>query len=296
MKSSPVMGRLLVSCAGVLVLASGCIRTAPQQPAHSRASLVVEETAATPGSKVTCGDSVCDRQWMAHLLAESRGFGRAATNAVAAPRRCDGRGTGVAGSHAADHHRGHGLRLPGHDHSALHAADSGRRCLPGTIRVGGELRWLACHDICVPQSAHLEAPIRIGSAASIDEAGAAAAPGGCRAFARGRCPPATGLRRQSLPDGFRLTLVTGLATSEPITRAEFFPGEEAQIDNGAPQKWTNHGGKVSLTLKKSEYLQQEPKHLKGILVLNGRDAYLVDAPVHRPVTQRPATQEGNRQR
>ena len=39
----------------------------------------------------------------------------------------------------------------------------------GTITVGGDLRWLVCHDICVPQSTHLEAPIRIASAPSIND-------------------------------------------------------------------------------------------------------------------------------
>jgi thiol:disulfide interchange protein DsbD len=158
-----------------------------------------------------------------------------------------------------------------------------------TISVGGELRWLVCRDICVPRSAHLEAPIRIGSAASVDEparqlleAAAARLPT--------PLPSAYRAEAESLLQRFRLTLV---ATNEPVTQAEFFPAEEAQIDNGAPQEWIDHGGKASLTLKKSEYLQQEPKHLKGILVLNGRHAYLVDAPVHGPAMQRPATQEGN---
>lgn len=165
----------------------------------------------------------------------------------------------------------------------------------GTIRVGGELRWLVCHDICLPQSAHLEAAIRMASAASVDEPASQLLQSAAQRLPRplpARCRPEAAESRES----FRLTLATGPATSEPIARAEFFPEEEAQIDNGAPQELTNHGGTMSLTLKKSEYLQQDPKHLKGILVLNGSDAYLLDAPVHGPAAQRPATQEGNRQR
>jgi len=173
--------------------------------------------------------------------------------------------------------------------------------LPGTITVGGELRWLVCHDICIPQSAHLEAPMRIASEVSFNDtarhllrSAAARLP---RPLPDGYRPEAA-----SLPDSFRVTLVP----SETITRAEFFPSDEAQIDNGAPQELTNDAGKVSLTLKKSEYLRQEPEHLRGVIVLNGREAYLVDAPVHSAAFQRPgtqrsstqtlATQEGNRQK
>jgi DsbC/DsbD-like thiol-disulfide interchange protein len=294
------MGRLLVSCAGVLMLASGCTRTAPQQPAHSRASLVVEETAATPGSKVNVGiQFVTDSGW--HIYWRNPGDSgeppriqwqlpsgvTAGELEWPVPMRL----TTTAGTDFG--YQGTTVLL-----SALQMPDT----LPsGTVTVGGELRWLACHDICVPQSAHLEAPIRIGSAVSIDESARQLLDA---AAARLPAPLPSGYRAEaeSLPDGFRLTLVTKLATGEPVTQAEFFPAEEAQIDDGAPQQWTNHGVHASLTLKKSDYLQQDPKHLKGILVLNGRDAYLVDAPVRGLARRRsgnarasvhPAAKEGN---
>jgi thiol:disulfide interchange protein DsbD len=167
--------------------------------------------------------------------------------------------------------------------------------LSGTISVGGELRWLVCRDICVPQSAHLEVPVRIASAAGIDEPSRQLLESAAERLPT-PLPASCRIEAASLPDRFRLTLVTGPMTSGPITRVEFFPAEEAEIDNGAAQEWTNHAGKVSLTLKKSEYLRQEPEHLRGVLALNGREAYLVDAPVHNSTIQRPAIQEGNHQR
>jgi DsbC/DsbD-like thiol-disulfide interchange protein len=166
----------------------------------------------------------------------------------------------------------------------------------GTITVGGDLHWLVCHDICIPQSAHLEAPILIDGAASIDDSAQQLLQSAAERLPRPM--PASSLPEvASLPDSFRVTLVP----SETITRAEFFPSEEAQIDNGAPQELTYDAGKVSLTLKKSEYLRQEPQHLRGTLVLNGRDAYLFDALVQGPATRRlaiqaAAAQEGNRQK
>jgi hypothetical protein len=78
-----------------------------------------------------------------------------------------------------------------------------------------------------------------------------------------------------LPESFRLTLVSG----EAIRRAEFFPAEQAQIDNAAQPELERLDGSVNLTVKKSEYLRQQPQHLKGVIILNGSDAYQIDAPV-----------------
>lgn len=288
------MGRLLASCAGLLLLASGCVRSTPQQPLHSKASLVVEQPAAVPGSEVDVGiQIVTERGW--HIYWRNPGDSGepprmqwqlpAGVTAGELEWPVPMRLTTTAGTDFG--YQGtivllSTLRLPA-------------TLPPGTIRVGGELRWLACHDICVPQSGQLEAPIRIGSAASIDEAARQLLQAAAGRLAR-PLPARYRAEAASLPDGFRLTLVTGRVTNAPITRAEFFPGEEAQIDNGAPQEWTDQGGKVSMTLKKSEYLQQEPKHLKGILVLNEGDAYLVDAPVRSSVHRPPLTEEGNPQR
>jgi thiol:disulfide interchange protein DsbD len=157
---------------------------------------------------------------------------------------------------------------------------------PGTITVGGDLRWLVCHDICLPQNTHLAAPLRISSATRIYDSAHQSLQSAAQ---RLPIPLPASYRPEaaSSRDGFQLTL----ASREPITQAEFFPNEEAQIDNGAPQGLVSHAGGVSLTLRKSEYLRQEPERLKGVLVLNGRDAYFLDAPIHSL-----ATHEGSRQK
>ena len=80
----------------------------------------------------------------------------------------------------------------------------------------------------------------------------------------------------ALPESFRLTMVTG----EPVMKAQFFPANPEQVDNGAPQKLSSRNGKLSLTLKKSEYLKQEPLHLTGVIVLNHSSAFEIDAPVN----------------
>jgi DsbC/DsbD-like thiol-disulfide interchange protein len=289
------MGRLVAICACLLVLLLGCVRSAPPQAVHSKASMVIEQWAVAPGSTVNAGiEIVTDRGW--HIYWRNPGDSgepprmqwqlpsgiTAGELEWPTPRRM----TTSAGTDFG--YQGTTVLL-----STLQVPTT----LPsGTITVGGDLRWLVCHDICIPQSAHLEAPIQIAGTDSIDDS--------ARRLLRSaaeRLPATLPASSQpevaNLPDSFRVTLVP----SETITRAEFFPSEESQIDNGAAQELTYDAGKVSLTLKKSEYLRQEPQHLRGVLVLNGGDAYLFDAPVQGPATQRlaiqtAATREGNRQK
>lgn len=274
------MNRLLASCACLLVLASGCARSAPKQTAHSKASLVVEQSAATPGSKVIVGiQIVTDSGW--HIYWRNPGDSGeppriqwqlpAGVTAAALEWPTPVRLTTTAGTDYG--YQGTTVLL-----SSLEIPATAK---PGTITVGGDLAWLACHDTCVPQSTHLEAPVHIASVMSIDnsahrllQSGAARLPSPLPARYR---PETT-----NSPDSFRLTL----AASEPITQAEFFPSDEAEIDNGAPQELASHAGNINLTLKKSEYLRQEPQHLRGILVLNGQDAYLLDVPIHSPPQRR----------
>ena len=279
------MNRLLASCAFLLVLVTGCTRSTPQQPAHSRASLVVEQLAITPGSKVNVGVQFqIDPGW--HIYWQNPG------DSGEPPRMQWQLPAGVT---AGELEWPTPIRLTttaGTDFGyqgttvLLSSLQIAMTPMPGTITVGGDLRWLVCHDICVPQSAHLDAPIRIASATSINDSvhqllqsAAERLPVPLPASYR---PEATSSR-----DGFRLTLTS----NKPITGAEFFPNDKAVIDNGAPQELASHSGNVSLTLKKSDYLQQEPQHLQGVLVLNGQDAYLLDAPVHSS-----ATQKGSRQK
>lgn len=156
----------------------------------------------------------------------------------------------------------------------------------GTIEVGGDLRWLVCHDICVPQKTHLQASLRVGSATSISEAARQLLQSAAERLPK-PLPASFRPEAVSLPDGFRLMLVA----SEPVTQLEFFPSEIEQIDNGAPQEPVKRANAMSLTLKKSEYLRQQPQQLKGILVFNGRNAYQLDVPIHNKANQKRSHQK-----
>ncbi len=114
---------------------------------------------------------------------------------------------------------------------------------------GHDVKYLICREVCIPAKAHAALSISAGPA----PADAAAARDLFR-DARAHWPmpmPAT-WKTQVTDDGknFVLSLQTG--TQEP--KASFFPLEEDQVDNAAPQtlKPAEHG--VQITLKKSDQL------------------------------------------
>jgi DsbC/DsbD-like thiol-disulfide interchange protein len=279
------MNRLTAGCAYLLVLMTGCVRSAPPQPAHSRASLVIEQSAATPGSKVNVGiQFVTENGW--HIYWQNPG------DSGEPPRIQWQLPAGVT---AGELEWPTPMRLTttaGTDYGyqgttvLLSSLQVPTTPLSGTITVGGNLRWLVCRDICVSLSTHLEAPIRIATAPNINDSAQQLLRSAAERLPK-TLPASYRPEAASSLDSFRLTLVS----TEPITRAEFFPSDEAQIDNGAPQELATHGDKVSLTLKKSEYLRQEPQHLKGVLVLNGRGAFQLDAPIHSSVAQKRSPQK-----
>ncbi len=271
------------SCVCFLLLVSACTHTpqATQQtqtpPTHSKASFILEQTTVQPGSRVNLGIKfVTDSGW--HIYWRNPGDS-------GEPPRIQWRLPAGVTAETLQWPVPTRLKNPaGTDYGyegtviLLTALQIPSTAQPGTtIEVSGDLRWLVCHDICIPQRSDLRVPIRIANATSVD--GTAHL---LLQSAAERVPKPLPSRFHptvtSSPESLRLTL----ASSEPIRQAEFFPSEAEQIDNGAPQVLASKGGVFRLTLKKSENLQRDPQRLKGVIVINGRDAYELDAPVQTP--------------
>jgi DsbC/DsbD-like thiol-disulfide interchange protein len=274
------MRPVLPTCVCFIVFAAAC--SAPQSaqqtpPTHSKASFVLEQTTVQPGSYGNLGiQFVTDPGW--HIYWQNPGDSgeppriqwrlpagiTAGTLQWPAPSRLKT----TAGTDYG--YEGTTILL-----SRLQIPSTAQ---PGTtIEVSGDLRWLVCHDICIPQRTDLRVPIRIANATSVEgaahlllQSAAERVPKPLPAYFH---PTVT-----SSPESLRLTL----ASSEPIRQAEFFPSESEQVENAAAQAFTTHAGVFRLTLKKSENLQHDPQRLKGVIVINGRDAYELDAPVQTP--------------
>lgn len=263
------------------VACSHTSETVPAPPSHSTASFVLEQSAAQAGSHVNLGIKfVTESGWHIYWLnpGDSGEPPRiqwrlpagitAGTLAWPTPMRL----TTTAGTDYG--YEGTTVLL-----SSLQIPPTAQ---PGaTLEVSGNLRWLVCHNICVPQRAQLSAPLRIAGTGSVDESARS-----LLQSAAERIPKPLPSRFRPLATSsagsFRLTLVTG----EPVTKAEFFPAEAEQIDDQAPPALLTNPGVLHLTLKKAENLGQDPRRLKGVIVLNGRDAYEVDAPIRSLARQK----------
>jgi hypothetical protein len=78
------------------------------------------------------------------------------------------------------------------------------------------------------------------------------------------------------------TFLLRVDTNERVTQAFFFPLEESQIDNAAPQKLDSLAGRTKgfrLSLRKSDQLVKRLTRLKGVLALPEGPSYLVDVPI-----------------
>lgn len=143
-----------------------------------------------------------------------------------------------------------------------------------TAEIQLDAKWLICREICLPDHAQLHLSLPLASKAAIDPASAAIFAGAQKLLPK---PLPSGWRAsaESRKDDFVLTVRTG----KPITKAEFFPLDAAQLDNAAPQKLASSANGVKITLAKSELLLKPVTVLRGVLVLPGGDAYHVEAPV-----------------
>jgi DsbC/DsbD-like thiol-disulfide interchange protein len=134
--------------------------------------------------------------------------------------------------------------------------------------LAADVRYLICREVCIPAKAHVTLAVPV--------AGEAAAQASARqeTFRTARqhwpAPMPAGWKVQAVDQGQGLVL--DLQTGAPETKASFFPLEEDQIDNAAPQRvsQTPHG--VQIALKKSDQLLKPIATLKGVVVFGGDSA------------------------
>ena len=145
------------------------------------------------------------------------------------------------------------------------------------VMLSADIRYLICREVCIPAKA--QASLAIPSA---NTSGVAADRELFRStFENSQKPLPSGWKAQASDMGgfFQLSLDTG--TSE--SKAAFFPLEEDQVDNAAPQSVTATPRGVQLKLKKSDQLLKPIAALKGVVVLSPGRAYEVTAAVAGPV-------------
>jgi thiol:disulfide interchange protein DsbD len=142
-------------------------------------------------------------------------------------------------------------------------------------RIGAELRVLVCREICIPGKAKVSLTLPIKSMPPEPDARTSELFTAARESLPRRAPADWEFHVSSNRDSFLLTAKSG----QRVTQATFFPLEESQVDNSAPQKIVPVATGFQLTLRKSDQLLKPIKRLKGVLELSGNQTYLIDVVV-----------------
>jgi len=147
------------------------------------------------------------------------------------------------------------------------------------LEFGVQVKWLVCREVCIPEHANLHLTLPVSSAERADHQHAQLFANTDKLIPKS-LPRAWNASVTSAKNDFVLTILAG---GKPITQAEFFPRDSAQIDNAAPQKFqqTSHGAKIAL--KKSDLLVKPITVLRGVLVIAGGPPYRIEAPVRQPI-------------
>jgi DsbC/DsbD-like thiol-disulfide interchange protein len=142
--------------------------------------------------------------------------------------------------------------------------------------IAARVHYLVCRDVCIPEQKRLELTLPVtsragrGSEVQLFEA--------TRRRLPQPAPDRWKISAASLADEFTLNLTIGKWAAAP----QFFPLEEEQIENAAPQTTTTIAGGFRLHLKKSRHLLKPISRLTGVMVVGAGKAYLVDVPVSQP--------------
>ena len=143
------------------------------------------------------------------------------------------------------------------------------------VQLAAELKVLVCRDICIPGKAQISLTLPIKSMApepEVDPRTSELFTAARKSLPR-RAPGGWEFHVSEQKDSFVLTVKLGRQTA----RATFFPFEESQVDNSAPQKIVPVATGFQLTLRKSDQLLKPIKRLKGVLELSANQSYLIDA-------------------
>ena len=144
---------------------------------------------------------------------------------------------------------------------------------PGPTHIDAKVTYLVCREVCIPGKAHLGLNLNV-------------VPGATAAQPVGALGEALTLIPKPLPPDAKLTVTGGktdfvlnLTTGGRETNAEFYPSDQDQIANAAPQQIEPTSDGVRLRVRRSDDLKTLPAQLHGVIKLSDNQAYEVTIPV-----------------
>jgi thiol:disulfide interchange protein DsbD len=144
---------------------------------------------------------------------------------------------------------------------------------PSTAPLSAHVDWLVCREVCIPGKTDLALPLPVTAQKGPVDSSRQALFDHFRSRLPQPLPSSAKAVFGSTPGGFAVAL-----TGHPATNAEFFPLEQNQIVNAAPQPVQAVDGGVKISLKKDENFRAQPAHLNGVLLLGDGTAYEIHAP------------------
>ena len=142
-------------------------------------------------------------------------------------------------------------------------------------QLAGELKVLVCREICIPGKAQVSLSLPIKSAPPEVDTRSSELFAAVRKSLPRKAPRDWEFKVSDKKDSFVLTAKLDRQT----TRAIFFPLEESQVDNSAPQKFMPEAGGFQLRLRKSDQLLKPITRLKGVLEFSANQAYGIDVAI-----------------
>jgi DsbC/DsbD-like thiol-disulfide interchange protein len=146
------------------------------------------------------------------------------------------------------------------------------------VQFGASLKVLVCsREMCIPGKAQLSLTLPVKIQSPLPEPRTAELFAATRKSLPLPIPKSWRINVADANDSFVLTADAG----HPIMQAVFFAVTESQIANAAPQKLVPAASGFRLTLRKSDQLLKPIQRLKGVLVLSGDRAYVIDVPISK---------------
>ena len=145
---------------------------------------------------------------------------------------------------------------------------------PGPIHLDAKVSWLVCREVCIPGKAHLGLDLTVSP-----DATAPTQTVGALGEALTLIPKPLPADTKVTVTGGKTDFVLALTTGNRETNGEFYPFDEDQIANAAPQQIEPLSDGVRLRVRRSEDLKTLPATLHGVFKLSDTIAYDVTAPV-----------------
>jgi len=146
-----------------------------------------------------------------------------------------------------------------------------------TTALGATIHWLVCQELCVPGDGTLELTLPVQQSSGTQTSDWPELIARARARVPREAPASWKAGAASDGDSFIVSVETGQREQNGV----FFPLEESQINDSAPQRITPLDRGLRFTLRKSNQLVRLPASLRGVVRFADGRAFVVTAPVRQ---------------